>query len=266
LLFTEAEAVRQKIDQSTFYAQQPTNELGRSCVTEFVAMSERLRRMFLVCGRWGTLRARDEAFHVLIRLAASQANLSGFTFWTSLRNVPAMLCFYWHGMGALASSDFRAIRRMFASRTGDKSPCKTLLETLTPLNYESVDWKFLNTSTSYKLPASQYFSAFIGEDAGDIARSAEEGNTLFDDFETLIALESAHLRIQQMSTDTGLWFWTPLGKFLWRRDGRRGLDEFESLAPESDYLAAGFFGGKLEAAKAAVVAVKDFIGKANLNW
>lgn len=266
LLFTEAEAVRQKVDQSTFYGQQPTDELGRSCVTEFIAMSERLRRMFLVCGRWGTLRAREEATHILKRLAASHANLSGFTFWISLRCVPATLCFYWYGIGALASSDFGAILRMFATRAGGQSADKTLLETLTPLNYDSVgEWKFLNTDKAYKLPASQHFSTFIGEDAGDIARSAEEGNTLFDDFETLAALQSAHLRIEQMNADTGSWFWTPLGKFLWRRDGRRGLDEFESLAPESDYLAAGLFGGKPEAAKAAVAAVKDFISKIHLD-
>lgn len=267
LLFAETETVRQKIDKSTFYAQQPNEERGRICVADFVAMSERLRRMFLVCGRWGTPRARDEAIRALVRLGASQANLNGFTFWISLRNVPPTLCFYWYGMGALASSDFRAIQRMFATRTGGQPLRQSLLETLPPSTYESVgEWKFLNTTTSYRLPASQYFSTLIGEEASDIARSADEGNTLFDDFEALIALESAHLRIQRMSADTGLWFWTPMGKFVWRRDGRMGLGEFESLGPESDCLAAGFFGGKVEAANAAVAAVKDFIAKANLNW
>lgn len=258
--------MRQKIDQTTFYAQQPTNELGRSCVADLVAMSERLRRMFLVCGRWGTPQAREEAMHALLRLTAFQANLSGYMFWLSLRNVPATLCFYWYGIGALASSDFGTIQRMFATRTGGQPPRESLLDRLPPLKYESVEWNFLNTTTPYKLPVSQHFSSFISEEAGDIARSAEEGNTLFDDFETLIALESAHLRILQMSDDTVSWFWAPVGKFLYRRDGSSGLSEFESLVPESDYLAAGFFGGKPEAAKAAVVAVKDLIGKAGLGW
>lgn len=266
LLFTEAESLRQKIDQSAVYTQRPTNELGRSCMADFVSASERLRRMFLVCGRWGTPRARDEALHVLLRLAVPQANPSPFSFWASLRTVPATLCLYWYCMGALASSDFRAIRQMLITRTGRQPLRETLLETLPPLAYKDVgDWKFLNTTTSYKLPASQYFSALVGEEASDIARSAEEGNTLFDDFETLIALESAHQHLQQIKAGTRSWFWAPMGKFVWREDSR-GLVAFESLTPESDYLAAGFFDGKPDAAKAAVDAVRDFCAKVNLTW
>lgn len=267
LLVSEAEAVRQGIEQSGFYSQSPTDELGKKFVAELVTMSERLRRMFMVCGRWGTARARSEAAHTLLRLVVLQTNLSGFAFWNSLRNVPAMLCFYWYGIGAVASSDFKALMSMFAVRTGGKQLRESLLETLPPLVYDSVGgWKFLNGETSYRLPASQYFGALIQNEVVDIARSAAEGDILFDDFETLVALESAHLRNQQMSADNGLWFWTPMGKFVWRRDDRRGLENFESLSVGSEYLAAGLFGGKTEAAKAAVEAVKVFISKANLNW
>lgn len=267
LLFTEAQALRRGLDESTYYTKQPSDESGRACVAEFVVMSERLRRVLLVCGRWGTSKARSEVANALIALATPKPNASGFTFWHALRNIPATLCFYWYCIGALASANYPAVKRMFGVKIKGKQTRDSLLDSMPPMTYESVgEMKFLNGETTWKLPASHYIAPILNAEIGDVARTPEEGDVLFDTLETLISLESAHLRLAQLKAEDGLWFWVPMGKFVWRRDGTGGLSDFEGLAEDNEYLEAGFFGGNLDGANAAVVAVKDHIRKTNLNW
>jgi len=234
---------------------------------ECIAISERLRRMFLVCGRWGTPRARMEAANALVGLASPKPGKSSFAFWHSLHSIPAMLCFYWFCIGALASSDYSAVKRIFDSKLKKGHVADSLLEVLPPMNYENVgEWKFLNGETSYKLPTSHYFAPLLMAEIGDVARTSDEGDTFFDALELLIALESAHLRLGQMKADVIGWFWVPLGKFVWRQDGSQGLSDFDGLSADNPYLTAGLFGGTVDDANAAVAAVKDHIRKANLHW
>ena len=266
LLFAETQDLRSRLDLSTYYAQQPSNEDGRAFVEECISISERLRRMFLVCGRWGSPRARTEAANALVGLASPKPSASGFAFWHSLRIIPAMLCFYWYCIGALASSDYSAVKRIFDIKL-KKTPLRdSLLEALPPMNYDSVgEWKFLNREKSYKLPTSHYFAPILSAEIGDVARTHDEGDALFDALELLIALESAHLRLSQMKAGAISWFWVPMGKFVWRQDGSPGLSDFEGLNPGNQYLTAGLFGGTVDDANAAVAAVKDHIRKSNLH-
>lgn len=266
-LFEEVEALRQKIDGARYLTLTPTNELGREFVAELVALSERLRRMFLICGRWGTTRARTESLDALKSLYRAPANLAGFTFWNAVRNVPAMLCFYWYGIGALASADYPALRALFKAKVTGKSDHTSLLEVLPPGNFDGhFDWKFLNTTTNWKLPASKYFADVLGDEILDVARSVTTGDALYDALETLIALEYAHLRLAHQAVDAQLWFWTPMGKFLWRHDGAAGLKSFDDLTADSEFLKAGLLGGSVESAAAAMVAVRELVKKANLDW
>lgn len=116
------------------------------------------------------------------------------------------------------------------------------------------------------LPTSHYFGELIGAEVGDVARTAEEGNALFDTLEMLIALELAHRRLAQMQADTIDRFWVPVGKFVWREDANPGLSDFESMEPDNAFLVAGFFGGTVEGAKAAANAVNSHIDRTNLRW
>ena len=244
-----------------------TNELGRAFVDECIANSERLRRILLVCGRWGTARARAEAANALVGLATPIPQASGFIFWHSLRNVPAMLCFYWYNIGALASADYRAVQQMFATKLSKRPLRDTLPAALPPGHYDSVnDWKFLNDRQEYKLPASRYFGRLIDAEVGDVARTAEEGDVLFDTLEMLIALELAHRRLAQIKASAIGHFWVPVGKFVWREDASPSLRDFETLRPDSAFLTAGFFGGTADGAKAAVEAVNDHLSRTNLRW
>jgi hypothetical protein len=265
-LFEEVEALRQKIHGARYPALTPTNELGREFVAELVALSERLRRMFLICGRWGTTRARAESLDALKSLCRAPANQAGFTFWNAIRNVPAMLCFYWYGIGALASADYPALRALFTAKVTEKTDHASLLEVLPPGNFDDIDWKFLNTTSNWKLPASKYFADVLGDEILDVARSVAAGDALYDALETLIALEYAHLRLAHQAADAQLWFWTPMGKFLWRHDGAAGLESFDGLTADSEVLRAGLLGGSVESAAAAMVAVRDLVRKANFNW
>jgi hypothetical protein len=61
---------------------------------------------------------------------------------------------------------------------------------------------------------------------------------------------------------TGLWFWVPLGRFVWKESGdgvSQRLSQFERLPAESPILKAGLLGGTPETAAAAVNAIRDFL-------
>ncbi|HEY0333348.1 MAG TPA: hypothetical protein VGC74_06495 [Stenotrophomonas sp.] len=188
-----------------------------------------------------------------------------FTVWQELQRFPASLCLYWYAVGALAIPDLPAVRVALSITTKRRGGPATLLEVLSPLVYDRVDWKFLNVRSQRRLPESEYLAGLLANDASDISRTAGAIDVLFDDLESLIALEFAHVRLQQMQELPHLHFWAPVGKFVWRQDGR-GLDDFGALSHGSEHLNAGFFGGNVEAAGAAVAVVKDLIRQARLDF
>jgi hypothetical protein len=131
------------------------------------------------------------------------------------------------------------------------------------MKLESIDWKILNGLEQRKTPVSDFMYALFERESTDILMDRSEAEELFDRTEFLIALDFAHHRLQRMK-QTGLWFWVPLGRFVWKRSGdgvSKRLSQFEQLPAESPILKAGLLGGTPETATAAVNAIRDFLKK-----
>lgn len=258
LLFSEAEAPGVHVTDFSQYGKGNGHEEARLFVDQCVAATERLRRIFLVCGRWGSAAARFEPERTLVRLAQG-VNRDGvqYTHWIALQRIPATLCFYWYCAGALAAADYATVKRVFDLTIAEDREPRALLDLLPPTTYDGMnDWRFLNTTTSWKMPASHYVGPIMEREASDIGFTGNEGGRLFDDLEALIAMEFGHRRLMRKS-DEGFWhFWAPVGKFRLGADGALRFMAFETMSEASPYLAAGFFGGRREHAIEAVKALR----------
>jgi len=76
----------------------------------------------------------------------------------------------------------------------------------------------------------------------------------------MVALAFAHHRVK-LSAETGLWFWMPLGRFIWRNRGG-GLESkmqgLEADRPDAPIYSAGMLGGSAEAAAATFAKIREF--------
>ena len=95
-----------------------------------------------------------------------------------------------------------------------------------------------------------------------MSQCTSEVEELFDQLEFLISLEFAHLRQQQTAANDGLWFWMPVGRYVWKRSGDsvfERLTAHDNLPPDHALLQAGLLGGTPASATQAVEATRKLI-------
>jgi len=261
LLFHEAQTAQQKFAQSPNYANGGGDDGLRSYVEDGISATERLRRLMLVCGRWGSQNTRKECERTLLRFASARPTEPTWGVWAALQRIPASLCFYWYCAGALAAEDFKTVKRVFSLVVADSNGPRALLEIMPPSAYSDVSsWKFLNSTTKWVTPVSHYLAPIFEREASDIAYTSDEGAHLFDELEALIAMEFGHCRLLAMEEGTLGGFWSPMGRFRLREDYGSRLLSFENLPKTSPHLSAGFFAGERQRAAAAVDALRRWGG------
>jgi hypothetical protein len=255
---------------SDYPADRPTDDSLNALIGTITARSEALRRLVLVGVRWGS----DEAFRITLRaisgLTCPNMNQSGFTSLISLRKLGVSMCFQWAIAAALLREDYDRVARIMhlglRSQNEKNVPAVLLLPLLT---LESVQWKVLKGFERHHTPHSDFFSALFVAEARDITVGPDEADLAWDDAEFMIAMESAHLRLSRQKKEEGLWFWIPVGRFIWRRTGTplsERLTRIRELDPSSVELCAGLIGGTPEAAKDAATAASEFFGSVAGRW
>ncbi|MFN3319663.1 MAG: hypothetical protein ACK43M_13010, partial [Allorhizobium sp.] len=96
------------------------------------------------------------------------------------------------------------------------------------------------------------------------ADSLSQGTAL----EMMVGLVFAHHRVKR-AADTGIWFWMPLGRFMWRnRNG--GLEakirSLEADKPDAPVYTSGMLGGSATAAAPTFANVREFLNKAGTQF
>ena len=261
-LADEVAKFRKFLSGPEYPTESPNRENINALIGNIVARTEILRRVLMVCARLGTQEAQQAGAKTITSSALSHLTGAGFACWNSLRDFGASLCFVWSIAGALARDEYNTIHQFtnahFRTRSGKAVPA---VDRLPPMTLESVEWKILNGLEQRNSPVSDFMYALFEQESTDILMDRSEAEELFDRTEFLIALEFAHHRLQRMK-QTGLWFWVPLGRFVWRESGdgvSQRLSQFERLPAESPILKAGLLGGTPERAAAAVNAIRDFL-------
>lgn len=264
LLAVEVDKVLNFLSGSEYPTDHPTNESINDVVAKLVARSEALRRLVLIGTRWGS----PEAFRAVLRAIAAVANPggndSGFTYWISLRLVPASLCFHWAVAGAVMREDHDRLAALMHLPMPVRNGERKLAVSKLPLPaLDAVEWKVLKGFEKAATPHSNHFHVIFAKEARDVAIGSHEADEAWDAAEFWIAIEFAVIRLPEYHADKA-WFWMPFGRFIWRRDGM-SLDEricaLRALNANATAFKAGLLGGTPEKAKEVIDASAEFFGK-----
>jgi hypothetical protein len=223
----------------------------------------------LIGSRWGTPSARDSIRRAIANLTFFHMPQGGYTLLISLREMAASLCFHWAAAGALYQRDYRQVAQILQIPIRTSEGTQLAVNLLPLIALDSVDWRLLNGYERRHTAHSDFMYEVFEREARDIAIGSEEVNQLWSEAEFIIALEFAHHRRLRMANGAASWFWTPLGRFVWRRDGAtvsERLDHVLTLDASSPELEAGLLGGRAESAVAAATEVRDFISKNASSW
>jgi len=254
LLQSAVGTIRDFID-TDWPSTPPDGPTFNALLEAIAAHSEDLRRMMLICGRWGTANAISEAVAAIRDLSYRGDVRSGYSLWTSMRELPAVICFYWLVAGSIARDDLTVTKGILTSTISNGRSRAPLV---TALNFalDDINWKAMKGLERHYYPQSVYAGEMMKLDARFIALNEQRATQLYADTEHLISLEFAYQRLREAER-TGIWFWAPGGDFLWDTSPRRfaGLSE-EGYSP---LIEAGLLGGSEASASAALQAYREHL-------
>ncbi len=241
----------------------PNADSINALIAKLVSLSEVVRRICLVSGRWGTPEANRAVARVIGSLG-SRARVAGeYAYWSGFRAFCASLCFYWTLAGTLARKDFTIARSLMHTRIAKDTGEDAAVLTLPLVALGSIEWKVLKGLEQQRMPASEFLFALFEQEITDAAVDPGEAEDLFDHLEFLISLEFSHLRLKKVGEDgSGRWFWTPLGRFICRRNGCSVIERLaahKNLPGDHALLQAGLLGGRPESADEAVEAMRHSV-------
>jgi SIR2-like domain len=252
----EVAKIRSFVTGKDYPTVQPDVDSLNALLAAFVSRSEILRRACMICGRWGTPEANKIVAAAIRSLGFSESQ-AGFNWWVELREFAASLCFYWSLAGLFARDDFKQAHALMHSRIKRGSHEDAFVSSLPLTALGSIDWKLLKGLENHKTPASDFLFERFKRETTDIAVDPSEAEEMFDRLEFLISVEFTHLRIDRMAS-TGLWFWLPFGRYVWKRGGdgvAARLSAFQNLSADNPMLRAGFLGGTPDLANRAIEAI-----------
>jgi hypothetical protein len=269
LLACEVAKIRAFVTGADWPTGHPNVELINDLVTKIVGRTEAIRRLCLIGARWGTENAQESIQRAIAGITFFSTAQGGFTWWISLREMAASLCFYWAAAGAIYNRDYRQLAKLFNMPIRSTSSDKLGIQLLPLSALDSVDWKVLTGFERNNTPGSDFMLELFQTEALDIVVSSEELEPLWNETEFLIALEFTHHRLARMAGGTAGWFWAPPGRFIWSRleplpEDR--LTKIQNLDERSPLLAAGLLGGRAESAVEAANALKEFVAKNFSSW
>lgn len=269
-LHSEADKVRQFVAGKDYPTDRPTSETLNRVVDTFVVKTEVLRRIALVCGRWGTPEANRAIARVVQSISFTNEARSGYSSYISLRQLGASICFYWNLAGLMDRGDWPMIKMLMHTELKSDRISQPFVSRLPLLGYEDVEWKFLLGLERHKTPISDYLFDKFKLDARDISLSEERCEELFDEMELTISLEAGCVRLSQME-GTGLWFWVPFGRFIWKSGNlnwKEAITRLEGLSDIDPIYSAGLLGGSKAAAGPVFKSVREFLGEIanSIRW
>ncbi len=253
--------------------EYPKNELNKetfnATIDAFISKTEVLRRSCLICGRWGTENANKLVVRAIQSLSFAAGFQGGCNSNNSLKEFGASLVFYWNLAGLVYGNRWILTCELTHLELETDTNINRAVLLLPPSAFDYIDWKFIIGEEKKVTPVSNFLFYHFSVDATkDVSASEKQTDALFDQVEFLISLEAAVVRLKLVQ-DTGLRFWIPFGRYLWKSRGASWLEaiaKYEALPDASPLYAAGLLGGSKSAAEPIFAEVKDFLPKVRHNW
>ncbi|MCJ2051246.1 SIR2 family protein [Methylobacterium sp. J-070] len=261
LLANEAKKIRDYINGPQYPSAHPTPEILNDLVNAVVAKTETLRRICMLCARWGTVEASKAAIKTVRSLGMRGELRGGYTIYSEMRDLPASLCFYWLLAGSLARESWLRTAQILHEKIKRDDEFERFVDALNIYAIQSNNWKFLKGLENRKTPASDFLFALLEKEVPDINYNPQETEDLFNQLEFIITADFAHRRIRKVEEGTGPWFWAPLGRYMWRGRYTREMSspiDLPNLRDDSPILKAGLFGGTSATAKKVALELDGF--------
>lgn len=197
--------------------------------------------------------------------------MSGRNGWLALRYYPMIIEAYCAGIAAIEAGRFDSLARMLYSPVGGSTYKKAselfidkLIAGAGALRKDTVFNK-LPGLEKYHVAMSEHLHKILQPKLDDMLFIGKNYDRAFDEFEVLLALACADIRIQNKENA-----WGPVGRFGWKAYGggdnpfSRIIEQGKALKEEWPPIKAGLFGGSYERFEAAAEQYGRLIS--SLNW
>ena len=223
----------------------------------YEASTEILRSLFFHGCLWAEAQ-QQELFVRGLQMMVPPSDQGGVVAWLDMQKYPAALLFYAGGMGALASGNLPALRRLLAVRLKHRGRERDVLDALAAVGVVEKNLAQGFHDQQRHTPMSDHLAAVLVPMAAGVVPDPE---LLFDTFEVMVAL--AHLdRVPDLSGE----HWMPPGRYCWKAEygespSARVLAEAEAQGAAWAPLKAGMFGGNVARFQAVRAAFEVMLAK-----
>lgn len=245
---------------------QPTYEELHKRIERYEAIAEILQEFMIVGCYWGEQSHEGLWVASLERIAGQVSERGGNTALLNLRYYPALLLLYSAGIASIAARKYGAFASLMRAKIrpgGIDQPLIAKVLTGKVIEGGNVAQKTLGMPGSHT-PLSDRLYDVLHEPLREFLLQEEEYQRTFDRFEYLLALVYADWRLKQ----EGMWFWAPVGCFLWRNRYNPEAtimsevgSEAEALGEKWPPLKAGLFDGSPERFASAAKKFHEFIAQ-----
>lgn len=220
-------------------------------IEEYENISSDLHDLLIIISHWGTSVHRSLFTLPFKRYASSISDMhSGNRVWYNLKWYPMHYLFYAVGISAVASENYRCLRKLFDLRV--KNPERpndeeTLPFILVKTVYQGLDDSFGEVFSSGRIPLSEHLYESLNNDIDELLYLVDDYEKYTDTFEILLALEYVHQEVEESIGGV----WGPLGRFVRQMRIKPNplsnfIDEANNQKQNWEPIKAGFFDGDFE--------------------
>lgn len=240
LVSNETERTHRAITDSRFSVQTPHNLTG-DIILKRMQLYESEMGVLLpmqLCGAyWATDIQQDAFLKSFKRIADQNGPDAGKVVWLSLRRYPALISLYGMGLAALANANYRFLRELLILnlRLDPYKPDEPTGTTLHNQNVLAVDaQKILPGREREHTPLPNHLFEILRDPLHPYLRDDAVYDATFDWLEFLFSLTHIDLQVtraqlrEDKAKDPNFYYWTPVGRFSWKRLERNILQDTES--------------------------------------
>ncbi|MBS1827019.1 MAG: SIR2 family protein [Acidobacteria bacterium] len=248
LLSAETERVYAAINSQEFSAHDSTlhTEGIVKRLSHYEAELHCLLPMAVCAGYWAAKDQQRCLLNTLTRIGNIDQTANGYPAWLSLRRYPGCLLLYAIGLGAVASSNYSLLGKIFALKIREHSHGQhgPVTELLSPSHImRDVDKKLFTGRQRHFTPLNDHILDVLRKHLGEYLPTDHLYSYSFDWFEHLLALAHCHLTFtdeelqQQAKQGHQLGFWAPPGHYTWNQIDGVSIAQ-TAQAPDDPHVAA----------------------------
>jgi hypothetical protein len=242
LISNETERAHRAITDSRFSMHTPHNVTGESILKRmqlYEAETGILLALQVCSAHWASQSQQQIFLKSFKRIADQNGPEAGKVVWLNLRRYPALLLLYGIGLSALANSNYRLLKELLDLnlRIDSYKPDELTAKTLHTMNVLALDaQKVLPGREREHTPLSNHLFQILRDPLREYLPDDVMYDAIFDWLEFLLSLVHIDVEVtrnqlrEDKAKDPDCYYWTPLGRFFWKRMERSVLEDTEPTA------------------------------------